>query len=70
MMRWPSTSTARPSDDIPAGRNHLISKSYLRADEHVGEERSAFLYRLPHPLGEHVVDGAKVRMKSWRSGTP
>ena len=47
-----------PRDDIPKGRYHLISKSYPRADDG-GEERSLFLYRLSHPLGEHVVDGAK-----------
>jgi superfamily II DNA or RNA helicase len=49
-----------PRDDIPAGRYHLISKSHLRADGHAGEERSAFLYRLSHPLGEHVVESAKA----------
>jgi hypothetical protein len=49
-----------PCDDIPAGRYHLISKSYLRTDEYVGEGRSAFLYRLSHPLGGYVVDSAKV----------
>jgi hypothetical protein len=49
-----------PRDDILAGRYHLISKSYPRAGEDGGEERSIFLYRLSHPLGEHVVDGAKT----------
>ncbi len=49
-----------PRDDIPKGRYHLISKSHPRADENGGEEPSLFLYRLSHPLGEHVVDGAKV----------
>ena len=48
-----------PREDIPAGRYHLISKSHPRADEDGGDERSRFLYRLSHPLGEHVVDGAK-----------
>ena len=48
-----------PSDDIPVGRYHLISKSRPRADEDGGEQRSLFLYRLSHPLGEYVVDGAK-----------
>jgi len=37
----------------------LISKSRPRADEDGGEQRSLFLYRLSHPLGEYVVDGAK-----------
>ena len=48
-----------PREDIPVGRYHLISKSRPRADEDGGEQRSLFLYRLSHPLGEHVVDGAK-----------
>jgi hypothetical protein len=48
-----------PRDDIGAGRYHLISKSQPRVDEHSGEERSSFLYRLSHPLGEYVVEGAK-----------
>ena len=49
-----------PRADIPKGRYHLISKSHPRADEDGGEEKSLFLYRLSHPLGEHVVDGAKA----------
>ncbi len=49
-----------PRNEIPKGRYHLISKSHPRADEDGGEERSLFLYRLSHPLGEHVVDGAKA----------
>ena len=51
--------TRPPQDDIEAGRYHLISKSHPRADEDGGDERSRFLYRLSHPLGEHVVDSAK-----------
>ena len=49
----------RPPQDIEAGRYHLISKSHPRADEDGGDERSRFLYRLSHPLGELVVDSAK-----------
>lgn len=49
-----------PRADIPKGRYHLISKSHPRADEDGGETQSLFLYRLSHPLGEHVVDGAKA----------
>jgi len=49
-----------PNEDIPQGRYHLISKSRPRNDEHRGEEPSLFLYRLSHPLGEHVVDSAKA----------
>lgn len=48
-----------PGLDIAAGRYHLISKSHPRVDEDGGEERSIFLYRLSHPLGEHVVDTGK-----------
>ena len=53
-----------PRPEMLKGRYHLISKSHPRsgtaADEDGGENRSAFLYRLSHPLGEHVVDGAKA----------
>jgi hypothetical protein len=49
-----------PRDEIATGRYHLISKSHPRVDEDGGEERSQFLYRLSHPLGEHVVDTAKA----------
>ena len=53
-----------PRPEMLKGRYHLISKSHPRsgtaADKDGGETRSAFLYRLSHPLGEHVVDGAKV----------
>jgi hypothetical protein len=49
-----------PRDDIPTGRYHLISKSHPRVDEDGGTEQGLFLYRLSHPLGEHVVDGAKM----------
>ena len=53
-----------PRPEILTGRYHLISKSHPRsgtgADEDGGETQSAFLYRLSHPLGEHVVDAAKA----------
>ncbi len=48
-----------PHDGIGAGRYHLISKSHPRADENGGEDLSRFLYRLSHPLGEHVVEVGK-----------
>ena len=48
-----------PREDLPSGRYHLISKSGPRASETSGEEHDTFLYRLSHPLGEHVVDEAK-----------
>ena len=53
-----------PRAEIPRGRYHLISKSHPRAgtatDEDAGEPGNVFLYRLSHPLGEHVVDTAKA----------
>jgi superfamily II DNA/RNA helicase len=49
-----------PREDIQRGRYHLISKSRPRGAEDDREEPSLFLYRLSHPLGEHVVDGAKA----------
>lgn len=57
-----------PLDTIATGRYHLISKSQPRVGtldgEHAdgrdgGEEPGSFLYRLSHPLGEHVVQDAK-----------
>jgi superfamily II DNA or RNA helicase len=53
-----------PLDDIMQGRYHLISKSHPRigvggtADSTL--EAGKFLYRLSHPLGEHVVEHAKT----------
>ena len=50
-----------PAGDIPTGRYHLISKTHPRAsDGDASEDVSRFLYRLSHPLGEHVVDSAKA----------
>lgn len=53
-----------PHIEIATGRYHLISKSYPKStpdgDDVGGEERSQFLYRLSHPLGEHVVESAKA----------
>ena len=53
-----------PRADIAKGRYHLISKANPKPgtgpDEERAEARSAFLYRLSHPLGEYVVDGAKA----------
>jgi superfamily II DNA or RNA helicase len=52
-----------PSADIAAGRYHLISKTHPSSgqagDDDGGEERSQFLYRLSHPLGENVLQNAK-----------
>lgn len=47
-----------PCRSAPLGRYHLISK--LQPQDHAAaEEVSRFLYRLSHPLGEHVIDQAK-----------
>ncbi|HDQ04101.1 MAG TPA: DEAD/DEAH box helicase [Deltaproteobacteria bacterium] len=43
----------------PPGRYHLISKSKPKETEDTVEEANRFLYRLSHPLGEHVVTQAK-----------
>jgi len=52
-----------PREDVSRGRYHLISKSEPRTRPDGGgdgaEEPSRFLYRLSHPLGKHVIDGAK-----------
>lgn len=52
-----------PSPEIATGRYHLISKcspKALQGGDDSGEERGQFLYRLSHPLGEHVVENAKT----------
>jgi hypothetical protein len=53
-----------PQPEIAAGRYFLISKVHPRAvqdGEGVGSaEQGRFLYRLTHPLGEHVVNDAKA----------
>lgn len=55
-----------PQEAIPPGRYHLISKTQHRSDvtgegpEGGLEEISRFLYRLSHPLGEHVIERAKA----------
>jgi len=42
--------------DCPAGRYHLISKQKERKNI-----EGYFLYRMSHPLGEHVLDSAKKK---------
>jgi hypothetical protein len=49
-----------PAESIPVGRYHLISKVHPQATADSGDDRSQFLYRLSHPLGEYVVDRAKT----------
>lgn len=46
------TLTQSPVADIPGGYYHLISKDKANVP-------GQFLYRLSHPLGEHVIDTAK-----------
>jgi hypothetical protein len=41
----------------PSGLDRL---SMSRGDNDGGDEQSVFLYRISHPLGEHVVEGAKA----------
>jgi superfamily II DNA or RNA helicase len=48
-----------PREDIASGRYHLISKSVPRATEDGSDGHDAFLYRLSHPLGDHVLSTAK-----------
>lgn len=58
----------QPPIAIAAGRYHLISKTSPRADKpqvsepekHLNTEFGSFLYRLSHPLGEYVIDQAKM----------
>ena len=53
-----------PRSDVLKGRYHLISKSHPKPGTGAaaaGEEpQGVFLYRLSHPLGEHVVGRAKA----------
>lgn len=49
-----------PREGIPRGRYHLISKSQPHTADGTIEEPSRFLYRLSHPLGEHVLEVAKA----------
>jgi hypothetical protein len=49
-----------PRDDVPRGRYHLISKSQPLEPEGGAGEPSSFLYRLSHPLGEHVIEQGKA----------
>ncbi|MET3109220.1 hypothetical protein AAKU58_004069 [Oxalobacteraceae bacterium GrIS 1.18] len=46
------------TEDIPAGRYHLISKSGPKNAEQDDSEYGTFLYRLSHPLGEYVTEKA------------
>jgi ERCC4-related helicase len=52
--------TTSPAAGIPSGRYHLISKTRAAADDNASADRGYYLYRLSHPLGEHVVAAAKL----------
>ena len=49
-----------PHPDILKGRYHLISKTRPAAIAGDSEETGQYLYRLTHPLGEHVIATAKA----------
>lgn len=50
---------AAPGPGIPSGRYHLISKSAPRGDDSPGGD-DGILYRLSHPLGDHVLASGKA----------
>ena len=52
--------TAPPAESIRPGRYHLISKTRTAANENAGPDYGYYLYRLSHPLGEHVIASAKT----------
>ena len=52
--------TAAPHPAIPTGRYHLISKSAPRTDIAASDDGDGILYRLSHPLGEHVLSTGKT----------
>jgi len=51
--------TSPPTTGIPTRRYHLISKSGPRADDATRADEEGILYRLSHPLGEHVLNAGK-----------
>jgi hypothetical protein len=52
--------TRPPRTDLAAGRYHLISKSQPEPGLDRSDEQGRYLYRLSHPLGEHVVESGKA----------
>lgn len=48
-----------PANEIPNGHYHLISKSSPKAVDREEADYGSYLYRLSHPLGEHVIDTGK-----------
>jgi len=51
---------APPKPEIARGRYHLISKARPQAQESGGDGVNQFLYRLSHPLGQHVLEAARA----------
>ena len=49
-----------PRSDIAPGRYHLISKTQPKGADGLADDSGRFLYRLSHPLGECVVQDAKI----------
>jgi hypothetical protein len=52
--------TSPPRPDLAAGRYYLISKSQPEPGVDRSDEHGRYLYRLSHPLGEHVVQTGKA----------
>jgi SNF2 family DNA or RNA helicase len=52
--------TRPPRSDLAAGRYHLISRSQPEPGSDRSDEQGRYLYRLSHPLGEHVIESAKA----------
>lgn len=50
--------TDSPKYEIPPGNYHLITKEHRSQDRQM-ETHDSYLYRLSHPLGEHVIETAK-----------
>lgn len=48
-----------PTDEIEPGRYHLISRTGRQIDDD-SDEPNRFLYRMSHPLGEHVLAAGKA----------
>lgn len=49
-----------PASEIRPGRYHLISKTRQAVGDAGSADYGYFLYRLSHPLGEHVIGAAKT----------
>lgn len=50
-----------PVESVRKGRYHLISKAKVSESSEQGPaDYGYYLYRLSHPLGEHVIEGAKA----------